>query len=159
MSSTVASLFPRLVSRGGAAVDVQQALNNKHVLLYFSASWCPDCAPVTPILKMFHEELERDDIALVYISSDTSSGEFDGYFSGHHGDWLAVPFDDVETRSALKRRYQVCAKKEAEEVGVKDRKAGIPTLIPLNASAEPITLDGATDVGKMGPRALSKWKW
>merc|ERR1711935_749048 len=48
------------------------SLKDKHLMLYFSAHWCPPCKAFTPILSKAYTDLKskRDDFELVFISSD-----------------------------------------------------------------------------------------
>ena len=56
------SLFPAgamLARKSGALVDAREAVAGKHVLIYFSAHWCPPCRGFTPKLVEFFSELEK----------------------------------------------------------------------------------------------------
>jgi len=62
------------------------------VILYFSAEWCPPCRQFTPMLSTFYKALPKGSVKIVFISRDKSYGEFEGYFSGHHGPYYAMDF-------------------------------------------------------------------
>lgn len=68
---------------------------------------------------------------------------------------LALPCTRAHSAVAakLKRRFGVCARKEAGSLGITERKAGIPTLVVLDAhSGDTIEMDGMTAIRKSGPR-------
>jgi len=137
--------------------------NSDLVALYFAASWCPMSTPVSVALdKSFGNKGVlltpnggRNTLAVVYVSSDKTLDEYDGYL--HNRDWLAVPFDSPQ-RSELKRHFSTCAHRELEELGI-DRKHEIPTIIVIDSKTHGIiTTNGADDVDKMGDGALKHWK-
>ena len=87
-------------------------------------------------------------LEVIYVSSDRSAEQFQGYFGGEkHGDWLAVSFDEASFRDELKRKYGVCAGAEQAAVGVAERKAGIPSFLVINpADGALIKFNAADDV-------------
>ncbi|GMH48324.1 hypothetical protein TrVE_jg9366 [Triparma verrucosa] len=85
-------------------------------LVYFSGMWCPYCPPFTAKLKLFYETLqdhfsENDNdkapIEIVFISWDRDEEDMFNYFSGHHGNWLALPYECRETKLAMDEKFQV----------------------------------------------------
>lgn len=151
-ATDLASKFPSLA----------QPLSSSAPLLglYFAASWCPDCTEVTPAVNKIYESQASGDtktLDLVYVASDSTADQMKNYVPSS---WLAIPFDQVEERSNLKRHFGACAGKETEALGV-DRKFGIPTLIILESSTgRVISTSGVEDV--MGPnggeQVLDRWK-
>mmetsp|Transcript_19543 Transcript_19543/g.24633 ORF Transcript_19543/g.24633 Transcript_19543/m.24633 type:complete len:150 (-) Transcript_19543:55-504(-) len=117
--------------------------------LYFASSWCPDCTPITPKLRMMYEGQSSDKkLEVVYVSSDNTEEQMKNSLSASHGQWSCIPFDSAE-RSELKRKFGVCAGKEVRELGMSpsDRKFGIPTLILIDSKSEEIlTYDGVNDL-------------
>ena len=108
--------------------------------LYFASSWCPDCTPITPLLKKAYEnEMNDGKFGVVYVSSDRNEDEMMKSFSNTHGSWGYVPFDNAD-RSELKRYFGTCAGKEVQELGISfsERKNGIPTLIIIDSKSEQI---------------------
>ena len=131
------SLFPAgamLARKSGALVDAREAVAGKHVLIYFSAHWCPPCRRFTPQLKAFYEEANaakgkrQAPLEVVFVSSDETAEAAAAYVAGAHGDWLSVPFDS-ELRWAFKQRYGVWAGAEREILGTDGKRMGIPTLV------------------------------
>ena len=63
----------------GKSGDVAtSSLDDKHLMLYFSAHWCPPCRGFTPELVKVYDELQksRDDMELVFVSSDKDEDQF-----------------------------------------------------------------------------------
>ncbi|CAK4616280.1 hypothetical protein LEN26_002338 [Aphanomyces euteiches] len=75
---------------GSATVD---ALANKHLGLYFSASWCGPCQNFTPLLAEAYESAKQAGHAfeIVFVSGDESKEDFEKYFKKMP--WLALPFE------------------------------------------------------------------
>ena len=86
-------------------------------LVYFSGMWCPYCPPFTAKLKIFYETLQEHfseildndeaPIEIIFISWDEDEQDMFNYFSGHHGDWLALPYECRETKEAMDEKFQV----------------------------------------------------
>lgn len=145
--------------------DLSFALQNSDLLaLYFAASWCPMSTPVSLALDeafgengvlLTPDEKGRKSLSVVYVSSDKTIQEYDGYT--HNRNWIAVPFESPQ-RSQLKRHFSTCAHRELEELGI-DRKHEIPTIIVIDTQTRGIiTTNGADDVDRMGSQALEHWK-
>eukprot|EP00743_Colponemidia_sp_Colp-15_P018246 GILK01022823.1.p1 GENE.GILK01022823.1~~GILK01022823.1.p1 ORF type:complete len:202 (+),score=10.82 GILK01022823.1:109-714(+) len=79
-------------NRVAELVPVESAIgsNTNHVLLYFSAHWCPPCRQFTPILSKFYKDHHKSkNFEVVFCSWDRTEDEFSTYFSTHP-DWLAI---------------------------------------------------------------------
>lgn len=65
------------------AKDALKSNKSGMIALYFSASWCPPCQRFTPILSDFYNAAKEADCGfdIVYVSSDRSVEEFEGYVS------------------------------------------------------------------------------
>lgn len=115
-----------LVTKGDATPTVPTAvhLQNKYVMIYFSAHWCGPCRSFTPALAKFYTDLKesRDDFELVFVSSDRDSEGFTDYFASMP--WVAMPFAERSKKAELSSRYGV---------------QGIPTLVVLDKDGSVIT--------------------
>jgi len=97
----------------------------------------------------------RKILAVVYVSSDETLDEFNGYIRNRQ--WLAVPYESKQ-RNDLKRHFSTCAKRELEDLNI-DRKHEIPTIIVIDSETHGIiTTNGADDVDQMGEDSLQHWK-
>ena len=101
------------------------------MLLYFSAHWCPTCRKFTPVLAEYYKKQlkSRGDAEVVFVSSDKSEEAFKEYFA--EMPWLALPFEKMDLKNALSRKFGV---------------QGIPTLLVLDPKSELITKDGREGV-------------
>jgi thiol-disulfide isomerase/thioredoxin len=65
--------------------DAQPSSKNPNLIgLYFSASWCPPCKTFTPLLTEFYNTAKKtcpDEFEIIFVSSDRTQEEFDGYVS------------------------------------------------------------------------------
>lgn len=70
------------------------------VALYFAASWCPISSPISLALDralfgrtglLLTNKEGRKTLAVVYVSSDKTLDEFEGYIRNR--EWLAVPYE------------------------------------------------------------------
>lgn len=142
MSSALVSLLgPTLTTTGVDSVPTSAALAGvDNVLLYFSAHWCPPCKAFTPALASFfsaHGAARR--FTVVFVSSDKSDGEFQGYLSSMP--WsLALPRSAERERSELGRRFRV---------------AGIPHLVVLDAANGTLITDAARERVMADPAAAA----
>lgn len=81
-------------------VEALPSIENTVVGLFFSAGWCAPCQEFVPLLKDLYEELQmkRCPFQIVFISFDKTEEKMQEYFMDHHGEWLAVPFNDKALR-------------------------------------------------------------
>jgi len=107
-----------------------QALTDKTVMLYFSASWCPPCRAFTPALIDFYKQNKANkNFEVVFCSWDSNEKEFDTYYGTHP--WLAMKRKDVDEL--------------ANQLGVRT----IPSLVVVNGvTGEIITKEGRMAVVK-----------
>ncbi|XP_053434653.1 nucleoredoxin-like protein 2 isoform X4 [Nycticebus coucang] len=89
----------RLVTREGAAVEAETALQNKVVALYFAAGRCAPSRDFTPLLCDFYTALVGEarrpaPFEVVFVSADGSAEEMLDFMRELHGAWLALPFHD-----------------------------------------------------------------
>jgi len=100
------------------------SFGGKTLGLYFSAHWCGPCRGFTPILAEFYAG-KKDDLEIVFVSSDKSDAEFASYWGEHP--WLALPYADRARRNALSTKFKV---------------KGIPTLVLISPTGETLTTKG-----------------
>jgi len=131
------------VTQAGKEVPTGEALAGRaHVLLYFSAHWCPPCRAFTPELAAWvarHEKLLS--LAFVFASSDRDEKAFREYFASMAPGSLALPFGD----------------EKAEELMRKFKVSGIPTLLVLDGSGHLVTKQGREGVS--GDAEAAKFPW
>lgn len=140
-----------LTKVGGPQKDTLELLKNKNlVLLYFSASWCPPCKAFSPLLVTFYEETTSEKIEIIYVSSDRTIPDFEGYYKKMP--WLAIP---SESGSAQVKQNL------ATLLGIQ----GIPTLVVLDAkTGDFISASARDEVAKVsgnaeaGKALIAKWK-
>lgn len=99
------------------------SIKKKHLMLYFSAHWCPPCQAFTPVLSQKYSSLKKstkgDDFELLFISSDKVESSFQEYFQTMS--FCALPFEYRDVKSKLSSLYEV---------------SGIPKLIMLGPEDE-----------------------
>jgi len=116
----------------GEAVKTSE-LQDKTVMIYFSAHWCPPCRGFTPMLVEFYKNLKatRHDFELVFVSSDKDQHAFDEYFG--EMPWVALPYDRRDLKEKLSSKFKV---------------SGIPSLVVLDKDGSLITSRGRAEVMK-----------
>jgi hypothetical protein len=88
------------------------------------------------------------------VSSDTDEQAATEYL---RRSWMTLPFATSE-RADVKRHFLTCAKREMKELGIKERKHDIPTLIIVEgASQQVLTYHGVKDVNEYGVEAIGHW--
>jgi len=118
---TVAECLDGVMLKDKSGADVSYAsLEGKHLLLYFSAHWCPPCQRFTPKLIQTYNALKAGDRAndfeLVFVSSDRNVAQFNEYYEAMP--WLNLPYAERQTKSDLSDTFGV---------------SGIPSLVVLDA--------------------------
>lgn len=49
---------------------------------------------------------EKKSFEIIFVSCDHTNEDFKTYYEGHHGSWLAIPYDDPK-REILQAQFQV----------------------------------------------------
>ncbi|GAB4839790.1 hypothetical protein Ancab_020500 [Ancistrocladus abbreviatus] len=126
-----------VIDKSGSEVPVSK-LVGKHVLLYFSAHWCPPCRFFTPnLIEAYHDiKAKEDAFEVIFISSDRDQSSFEEYYSGMP--WLALPFGD-ERKASLSHRFKV---------------RGIPCLIAIGPDGKTVTTNARELVKAYGADAF-----
>merc|ERR1712094_89289 len=115
------ALFGDKILTKDGEVDTETALAGKdHIMVYFSAHWCPPCRGYTPELSnAYADSSKQDKVAVVFVSSDRDQAAFDEYYGSMS--FYALPFAERGKKDELSTKYGV---------------RGIPTLVLLNGKGE-----------------------
>jgi thiol-disulfide isomerase/thioredoxin len=152
------SLLPATLTttRGEPVQDLASRLSGKSVGLYFAAAWCPACQRFLPALKKWHAEAvaEGKPVELIFVSSGETKPEYDAHLT-EMGDWLAVPYGDVEGRNALMKKYGLYAGAASMPVGVYDRRGDAPAVAVLKPDGKMLM---HLDAEQRGAGCLRDWK-
>lgn len=117
-------------AKDGSKVTVEQLKQNKFLMIYFSAHWCPPCRGFTPKFvdwyKKNHDKLKGTDRSFetVFVSSDRDKSAFDEYWKEQP--WLAMPYDARDAKATVSKSFDV---------------QGIPTLIVLDCETGQVVTD------------------
>ncbi|GMH94617.1 hypothetical protein TrST_g5774 [Triparma strigata] len=117
---TFSEVFPdTLVGKGGAVET--SSLDDKFLMLYFSAHWCPPCKGFTPQLAELYKKMkeDRDDFELVFVSSDRDETAFKEYYG--EMPWMALEYDKRDAKESLSKMFDI---------------SGIPSLVVLNTKVD-----------------------
>ena len=110
-------LGEKLLTKEGEVSTTTALAGKTHVMLYFSAHWCPPCKAYTPeLVQAYGASSKQAEVVVVFVSSDRDEASFKSYYSEMSG-FLAVPF---------------AARDEAASLGEKYGIKGIPTLVLLD---------------------------
>lgn len=114
-------------------VSTEAALaGKKHIMLYFSAFWCPPCRALTAqLVPKYNASCKERELEMIFVSSDKDKASFDEYRG--QMPWLAVPFEDRNLKGTLSQQYGI---------------RGIPTLVVLDSEGTLITTDGRSQIAK-----------
>ncbi|XP_061182640.1 nucleoredoxin-like protein 2 [Saccostrea echinata] len=125
--------------------EALSSIENTVVGLFFSAGWCAPCQEFVPLLKDLYEELQmkRCPFQIVFISFDKTEEKMKEYFMDHHGEWLAIPFNDKTLREAFRTRYDVNS---------------LPKLVIVKDTGEIITNQGRKEVQDRGYIGYRNWR-
>jgi len=136
--------FPtQLIKANGRPVNTATALKGKMVAVYFSASWCGPCRGFTPqLVKFYKKAAKKNNIEIVFVSSDKNSDAMKNYMKEDSMPWLAVPFNSIERKTLQKIK----------------RVGGIPNLTVFDANGKLISVNARWDVVLLGEKAIQAWK-
>jgi len=120
----------KLISKEGEVSSTDALAGAKHVMLYFSAHWCPPCRGFTPQLAKAYKEsaIAGKDTIVIFVSSDQGQAQFDEYYA--EMPWLAVPYSDRECQQKLNQLFGV---------------QGIPTLVVVDGDGKLVTKNGRAE--------------
>ncbi|VGO15141.1 Sporulation thiol-disulfide oxidoreductase A [Pontiella desulfatans] len=135
MGSLEKTLEGAVIDHNGNAVNASYALNTNHLLLYFSAHWCPPCRAFTPELVKFYNQNNGGQLfQVLLISNDHTDQEMQAYVRGAKMPWPAVVYHS-EARKILNNHYS---------------GQGIPRLVLLDSAGE-IVADSFKGKTYLGP--------
>jgi hypothetical protein len=164
VSKPLSSKFPSL----------NYALTNSDIiLLYFAASWCPESTSVSKKLEHLFSspnssladkvllppneagsDPTKNTLSIVYISSDTSEDEMEGYIRSN---WLSIPFDSLE-KNDIKKHFRTCAKIEMQDLQIDPRRFEIPTILVIDSVTEAIiSYTGVQEINQYNDEVLDHW--
>lgn len=129
--------------------ELSRRLDNRLVLLFFGAGSCPRCQAFAPVLRDFFIQLTDEfyvlraaQLALVYVSQDTTEEQQDLFLRDMPKKWLFLPFED-DLRRDLGRQFSV---------------ERLPAVVVLKPSGDVLTLDGADEIRRLGPACFANWQ-
>jgi len=120
----------KILGQDGEPIDVDD-LRGKPLGLYFSGHWCPPCRGWTPKLAEKYTAGLKDEMEIIFVSSDREKKAFDEYFA--EMPWKALSFEQRGKKEALSDIFNV---------------EGIPTFVALDADWKLVTTDGRSKVDK-----------
>lgn len=125
-------------------VSTDSHLNNKVVLVYFSAHWCPPCRGFTPSLGEFYNTMQSKGqvpFEVVFASSDRDEGAFNEYYN--EMPFASMPFSNRAGKEKLAAKFGV---------------SGIPMLVVLDTDGTVLSKKGRNLVAS-DPQGLNfPWK-
>ena len=102
------------------------SIQDKYLMLYFSAHWCPPCRAFTPKLSEAYTSLKKsekaDDFELIFISSDKDDSSFQEYFDTMT--FCALPFEYREAKAQLGKLFDVSGIPQLIMLGPQDKNTG-----------------------------------
>jgi thiol-disulfide isomerase/thioredoxin len=127
-----------VVDASGQEVSSAAVLDTEHILLYFSAHWCPPCQAFTPELVEFYKEHGGGRLfEVILISNDHSEDEMFSYMNETGMSWPAV-------------KYRSDSAKKLDSSYSGD---GIPRLVLLDPKGE-IVSDSFKGREYLGPQVV-----
>lgn len=138
---TFAEIWPPQYLTKTGLVD-SSSLDNKYLMLYFSAHWCPPCKAFTPKLSDAYQKMKQeqgeDAFELVFVSSDRDVEGFNEYFGTMP--FGALPYEEREAKHLLGNRFGIRGIPALLVLGPVDPEIGDRELINDN-------LRGVIDAG------------
>ena len=132
--SITQSMPAQLIRANNSQIKLSNALDDKVLLLYFSASWCAPCRKFTPKIKELYDGKMFE---VVFVSCDHNENDMMGYFKSMP--WLAISYDDP-AREELAGHFKV---------------SGIPRLVVISSKTGLVLEQNA--VQSLSEYNISKW--
>lgn len=109
--------------------------NTTHYAIYYSAHWCPPCRAFTPKLVEWYKTTKaaHPDFELIFVSSDNSEKEMEGYMAETGMPWPALDYGKKRTNKSI----------------TKYAGSGIPCLVFIDAEGKVLShsYEGTNYVG------------
>mmetsp|Transcript_75876 Transcript_75876/g.122518 ORF Transcript_75876/g.122518 Transcript_75876/m.122518 type:complete len:135 (-) Transcript_75876:98-502(-) len=111
----------KILTKEGEKDTTEVLAGKTHVLIYFSAHWCPPCRGYTPALSEAYAKSEKagKETAIIFVSSDRDQAAFDEYYGTMS--FYAMPFAQRDLQEKLSEKCYV---------------KGIPTLVLLDGEGK-----------------------
>jgi len=109
--------------------------DNKYLVFYFSAHWCPPCRGFTPKFGEWYKKNQpalanTDPFEVIFVSSDRDEGAFESYWKEQP--WMALPYSERGLKATVSDIFGV---------------QGIPTVTVVDTeSGKTITTSGRAGV-------------
>lgn len=136
--AVAATLKGDLVSLSGKRAkrfDDTTLAGTRHFAIYYSAHWCPPCRAFTPKLVEWYKTTKaaHPDFELIFVSSDNSEKEMEGYMAEASMPWPALDY----------------GKKRSNKSITKYAGSGIPCLVFIDAEGKVLShsYEGSKYVG------------
>eukprot|EP00656_Telonema_subtile_P023481 TRINITY_DN2493_c0_g1_i2.p1 TRINITY_DN2493_c0_g1~~TRINITY_DN2493_c0_g1_i2.p1 ORF type:complete len:136 (-),score=37.15 TRINITY_DN2493_c0_g1_i2:181-588(-) len=113
-----------ILTKDGHKATTEVLDGKQHVLIYFSAHWCPPCRGYTPELSSAYSQSAKagKDTVIIFVSSDRDEEAFAEYYDSMS--FYALPYAQRELKESL-----------SEKFGVR----GIPTLVVLDGDGNTVS--------------------
>merc|ERR1711939_270273 len=121
MAEFTALFGDTILTKDGPKPTTEVLADKTHVMVYFSAHWCPPCRGYTPQLSDAYKAsaMAGKETAIIFVSSDRDEAGFNDYYGSMS--FYALPFSERAKKDVLNSKYGV---------------QGIPTLVLLDGKGE-----------------------
>ncbi|CAE8632823.1 unnamed protein product [Polarella glacialis] len=111
----------KILTKEGEKDTTEVLAGKTHVLIYFSAHWCPPCRGYTPALSEAYGKSAKagKETVIIFVSSDRDQAAFDEYYGTMS--FYAMPFAQRDLKEKLSEKCYV---------------KGIPTLVLLDGEGK-----------------------
>lgn len=103
---TLDDIWPEHITGKGGKIS-SSTFDNKYLMLYFSADWCPHSKGITPILSKAYRELKekRDNFELIFVSYDEDEDSFTNNFQKMP--FCAIPYGERKVVQDLSNLFEI----------------------------------------------------